>query len=237
QVLEVLPAAPARPPEARAGQAAQPGQPAVAALVRQAVELRDPLLQPRHRCPSIGVRRLVLVGPALPDAGSATSGRAGPTAAGRCSYRLPNKLHPLARFESVAPLTGGLPQSVWASPAMLCWARLFGLCLTKGCPATRAAITALVSLGTCQKIGLPITSSAFFRLIPSSTDSDPTRLTTTRIFSPSMSSVWLMQCISRTTFRRLDSSNWATRRMASAIRRAIRSVGRSALLRSRTRCV
>ena len=56
---------------------------------------------------------------------------------------------------------------------MLCCTRLFGACLTSGWPATRAPITAFGSLGTCQKIGLPIISSAFFRLIPSSTVSDP----------------------------------------------------------------
>src|SRR4051812_49307179 len=47
-------------------------------------------------------------------------------------------------------------------------------------PGQGAPIIAFVSLGTCQKIGLPMTSSAFFRLMPSSSDSAPTRLMTPR---------------------------------------------------------
>src|SRR4051794_33101849 len=55
-----------------------------------------------------------------------------------------------------------LPLSSRARPAMACWALHRGACWMSGTPALRELITALLSLGICQKIGRLMVSSAFF---------------------------------------------------------------------------
>ena len=157
QLLEVLAAA-RRPCRPRWGWTAAT-MPAAAALVAQAVELRDPLLQPRHRSAPRWCRSCVQMRSANLVAAAVIACR--------------RTAEPALRFRGSDAVARPACRQGLGQAEMLCWARHFGLCFTSGAPATRAAITGFGSFGICQKIGLPITSSAFFKLIPSSTASAP----------------------------------------------------------------
>src|SRR5262245_721797 len=101
------------------------------------------------------------------------SGRLRDPARRHVSYFREKIPHPA--FLGVASTGPFLPVKASTRPTMLCWILLFGAAWRRGTPAVRASIMARESLGTCQKIGLPIVSSAFFKLM---SPSEPTRLRT-----------------------------------------------------------
>src|SRR5205814_4917713 len=87
-----------------------------------------------------------------------------------------NEKNPLRSFLAAEPLFLLLRASI--IPIKLWCSLLLGAYSSRGTPELREPIIDFMSLGSCQKIGLPIVSSAFFRLIVPSGMSEPTRLRT-----------------------------------------------------------